>query len=345
MKFRMPSSVRTPIYILLFILALIHENSPHEVCAASRSPALRAASRAFQKGVNFTAEGPGAYGSQEAARMLDRLAGYGVNVVALVPFGFERFGEPSIRFPGGWESDELIARQAAMAHQRSMRVLLKPQIWIPHKFPGDLDFPLEKDRLQWFGEYRGFIDHYADLATRIDADLLCIGVEFVHLSHYENQWRKIIADVRQRYAGPLTYAANFGEDFEQARFWDALDYIGLNEYYPLPDDLSTTELVQKVEKVHRMFGKPVVFTEAGFQSRKGTHRAPWDKSLPEKSLDEQARCYETILNSFYEKPWIRGIYWWKVGTNGFGGPDDLSDTPWGKPAMEVVRKFYKSKKR
>ncbi|HEY1528461.1 MAG TPA: hypothetical protein VGH51_19720 [Candidatus Angelobacter sp.] len=341
----MQRSVRTPICVLLFILALVHENSPHEVCASLRSRAFNAASRAFQKGVNFTAEGPGAYGSQEAAHMLDRLADYGVNVVALVPFGFERFDETSISFPGVWESDELIAKQAAMAHQRSMRVLLKPQIWIPHKFPGDLDFPLEKDRLRWFSEYRGFIDHYADLATRIDADLLCIGVEFVHLSQYENQWRKIITDVRRHYGGPLTYAANFGEDFEQARFWDALDYIGLNEYYPLPDDLSTTELVQRVEKIHRMFGKPVVFTEAGFQSRKGTHSAPWDKSLPERSLDEQARCYEAILNSFYEKPWIWGIYWWKVGTNGFGGPDDLSDTPWGKPAMEVVRKFYKSRKR
>jgi hypothetical protein len=345
MKLSMQSSVRTPICILLFLLVLVHETSPHEVCASMRSRAFDAASRAFQKGVNFTAEGPGAYGSQQAARMLDRLAGYGVNVVALVPFGFERFGETSIHFPGGWESDELIAKQAAMAHQRSMRVLLKPQIWIPHKFPGDLDFSLEKDRMQWFAEYRAFIDHYADLATRIDADLLCIGVEFVHLSHYETEWRKIIADVRGHYAGPLTYAANFGEDFEQARFWDALDYIGLNEYYPLPDDLSTAELVQRVEKVHRVFSKPVVFTEAGFQSRKGTHRAPWDKSLPEKSLDEQARCYEAILNSFYEKRWIRGIYWWKVGTNGFGGPDDLSDTPWGKPAMEVVRKFYKSRKR
>jgi hypothetical protein len=341
----MNTSVPSPIWILLFTVALVSENSPRGVSVSPRSHAFHATSSAFQKGVNFTAEGPGSYGSQAAARMLDRLADYGVNVVALVPFGFERFGETSIRFPGGWESDELITKQAAMAHQRSMRVLLKPQIWIPHKFPGDLDFPLEKDRFQWFAEYRGFIDHYADLATRIDADLLCIGVEFVHLSHYENEWRKIIADVRRHYAGPLTYAANFGEDFEQARFWDALDYIGLDEYYPLPDDLSTNELVQRVEKVHRIYGKPVIFTEAGFLSRKGTHRAPWDESLPEKSLDEQARCYEVILNGFYEKPWIRGIYWWKVGTNGFGGPDDLSATPWGKPAMEVVKKFYKSRKR
>jgi hypothetical protein len=302
-------------------------------------------SLAFQKGVNFTAEGPESYGSEEAGRMLDRLVAYGINVVALVPFGFERFGETHIRYPGGWERDELIAKQAAMAHQRSLKVFLKPQIWIPRKCPGDLDFTSEQDRLQWFESYQQFIDHYADLATRIHAEMFCIGVEFVHLSRYESEWRKIIADVRRHYSGPLTYAANFGADFEETRFWDALDYIGLNEYYPLPDDLSTGPLVDKIEKVHLRYHKPIIFTEAGFHSRKGTHGAPWNESLPEKSLDEQARCYATILRAFYERPWIKGIYWWKIGSNGFGGPEDLSATPWGKPAMEIVKQFYTSKKR
>jgi hypothetical protein len=300
---------------------------------------------AFQKGVNFTAEGPESYGSKKAGEILDRLTAYGINTVALVPFGFERFGETSIHYPGGWERDELITKQAAMAHQRSFHVLLKPQIWIPHKFPGDLDFSSEQERQQWFESYRQFINHYADLATAIHADLFCVGVEFVRLSRYEKEWRRTIAEVRQHYSGPLTYAANFGADFEETRFWDALDYIGLNEYYPLPDNLSAEAVVQRVERVHELYHKPIIFTEAGFHSRKGTHRAPWDESLPEKSLEEQARCYEVILQAFYEKPWIKGIYWWKVGTNGFGGQDDLSATPWGKPAMEVVRKFYTSKKR
>src|SRR5436305_15332622 len=105
MKFSLQSSMRIPIYVLLITLTLAGGNAPHEICASSRPRTFNAASHAFQKGVNFTAEGPGAYGSQEAARMLDRLADYGVNVVALVPFGFERFGETSIHFPGGWESD------------------------------------------------------------------------------------------------------------------------------------------------------------------------------------------------------------------------------------------------
>jgi hypothetical protein len=39
------------------------------------------------------------------------------------------------------------------------------------------------------------------------------------------------------------------------------------------------------------------------------------------------------------------MYWWKVGSNGFGGPKDRSHTPWRKPAMEVVRKWYQREER
>jgi hypothetical protein len=47
-----------------------------------------------------------------------------------------------------------------------------------------------------------------------------------------------------------------------------------------------------------------------------------------------------IFKAFYAKPWFNGMYWWKVGTNGFGGPEDGSHTPWGKPAMDVVKRWY-----
>ena len=58
------------------------------------------------------------------------------------------------------------------------------------------------------------------------------------------------------------------------------------------------------------------------------------------SLDEQKRCYEAVLQAFYKKPWFQGIYWWKIGSNGFGGPADGSHTPWRKPAMDVVKRWY-----
>ncbi len=302
--------------------------------------ALYAHGASFQhKGVNFTAEGRGGYGGERALEMLRELPKYGVNSIALVPYGMTRRGSGAIRF-GGMERDDDIVQIAQEAHKLGMKVMLKPQIWFPGGFIGDLEFPNEPERSGWFEQYRAFITHHAELAARIQADVFCVGTELSKLSVYDAEWRKIIRYVRKIYKGPLTYAAVQGPEFENLRFWDALDYIGLNNYYPLPDDLSTAAIVAKVEAVQRKFRKPVIFPEAGFASLEAPHRAPWDETRRKLSMEDQARCYEAIFNAFWPKPWFKGMYWWKVGTNGFGGTDDGSHTPWRKPAMEVVKRWY-----
>ena len=124
-------------------------------------------------------------------------------------------------------------------HALGMKVLLKPQIWVPGGFTGDLDFPTVEERREWFASYRDFIMHHAELAVKIKAEIFCIGTEMSKLTRHEAEWRKIVAEVRKTYKGSLTYAAVQGPEFETLKFWDALDYIGLNNYYPLPEDLST----------------------------------------------------------------------------------------------------------
>jgi len=228
---------------------------------------------------------------------------------------------------------------AAEARRLGLKVLLKPHVW--RVSPDHLQ--TEQLRRIWFDEYSRFLDHYARLASKIHADLFCIGVEFGPLTKDEAAWRSLISRVREIYKGPLVYAANFGEEFERISFWDQLDYIGLDNYYPLPDDYSTSEMMQKIEAVHRKLNKPVLFTEAGYSAAEGARRTPWaDETQNKLSLDEQARCYEALLNAFYQKPWFYGVYWWKVGTNGYGGPLNNSMTPWEKPAMEIVKRYFLS---
>ncbi len=294
-----------------------------------------------QRGVNFTAEYPAVYGSEGAREMLRRLPAYGINAIALVPYGFASEKEPRVRgWNTRWESDDGVRQLARVAHSLGMKVLLKPQLWTGRGNPGDISFPSAERRAQWFAQYEVFLEHYARLATEIHADVFCIGVELEKMTQYEAEWRWLIARARELYPGPLTYAANSGAEFEHIKFWDALDFIGLDEYYPLPDDLSTDGVVAKIETVQRKFARPVVFTEAGFASLADTNRQPWAESGHAIDTELQARCYEAISSAFSGKPWFAGMYWWKVGTDGGGGPKDGSHTPWGKPAMGVVQRWY-----
>jgi Glycoside Hydrolase Family 113 len=298
----------------------------------------------FQKGMSFSAEFPDPYASAGARQMLRALQKDGVNSVALIPYGWMRLGSPEVHGFGrnSWESEEGLRELSRLAHALGMKVMLKPGIWVQGgHFAGDIDFSSAAGREEWFKQYGDFIERYAKFATTIHADVFCVGGEFIHLTPYSSEWREIIARVRKVYPGPITYAANFGGEFEKLSFWDELDYIGLQEYYPLPDDLSTGALVQEVEAVEKQYQKPVIFTEAGFPSMAGANRHPWEDGDPGKvDLNLQARCYDAVFRAFYDKPWFMGMYWWKVGSNGFGGPHDTSLTPWGKPAMAVVKKWY-----
>ncbi len=310
-------------------------------CGGTRGAAVGPRGDEFFRGVNFTAEWPYPYLSDGAVERLKRLPRLGVNAVALVPYASQRLGAAAIRFPLRMERDEAIAYAAREARKNGLRVLLKPQVWVRGGYPGDIDPPDSAARATWFTAYRRFVEHYAELAARIDADMFAVGVEFAKLTPYEEEWRELIAVARERYAGPLTYAANFGEEFESLKFWDALDYIGLDNYYPLPANLSTTGIEAKIDAVRLKYDKPVLFTEVGFVPRSDTHERPWeDDPGGEFSLDWQATACEAVLRGFYGKSWLHGMFWWKVGTAG-GGPEDDSHRLWGKPAMDVVSRWYR----
>ena len=294
----------------------------------------------FQKGVNFTAEFPDVYASEGARRMLELLPQFGVNAIALVPYGWSSAHPPRVLLPRqgqSWESDEGIEELTRVAHALGMKVLLKPAVWQAD----DLDISSPADRAVWFDQYKGFLEHYAQLAKTSHADVFCVGGELVHLTPYDSEWRKLISRVRQIYPGPLVYAANFGEEFGRVAFWDALDYIGLQEYYPLPDNLGVESVVKRVEAVQQKYRRPVIFTEVGFPSLEAANRQPWDDSHnTHVSPQAQAACYQAIFRAFYNQPWFEGMYWWKIETNGSGGTQDRSHTPWGKPAMEVMKHWY-----
>ncbi len=157
--------------------------------------------------------------------------------------------------------------------------------------------------------------------------------------------------MRRVYLGPLTYAANWGHEFESLGFWDALDYLSVNNYYPLASRPSTRvedllpgadRLADRLETVSRKWHKSILFTEVGYPSVRGGSNEPWVEDAGRGiSLEEQAAAYEATFRAFSTRPWFRGMFWWKWPSSGRGGgPQDPSYTPLGKPAAEVLRAWF-----
>jgi hypothetical protein len=58
-------------------------------------------------------------------------------------------------------------------------------------------------------------------------------------------------------------------------------------------------------------------------------------------LQEQADCYQAVLETFWGKSWFTGIYWWNWDTDpNKGGAGDADYTPHDKPAEEVLKSYY-----
>ena len=135
----------------------------------------------------------------------------------------------------------------------------------------------------------------------------------------QGHWKALIAGLREVYKGFLTYAANF-DNVESVGFWQELDLIGINAYYPLRKEMIGDDSEMDMEKDFRkswgrvfagigefqkkegLEDKPVLLTELGYTYRQNCTVQPWAHDeftlIPQNGSDrlviwkEQAIDYE-----------------------------------------------------
>jgi Glycoside Hydrolase Family 113 len=314
----------------------------------------------YLKGFNFTHEGYriyNGYGSRLARHSVDEMKALGSNAMALIPYSFLRNPNvpatiPVVKYPGS-ETDEAVIASAFYAKKQGLAVMLKPQIWLGHgQWPGDIKMSSDAGWKTFFGDYSYWMAHYALLAELYDLDLLCIGTEMAQTTRIRpSDWRYLIHRLRKLYSGSLTYAANWGEEFENITIWDDLDYIGLNCYYPLSSKDNPTQqelesgfavVLSKIDRVWSRYHKPVIFTEIGFASVDRPWKEPHvDWGGHAYNEQDQKTCYEIIFKGIRHQPWCKGILWWKFPS--YLRQSERSRTgfsPWHKAAEEVVKNRF-----
>ncbi len=322
--------------------------SPTGTGAAGGGPEDATASR--MRGMTLPAWNTDDYNSPQATTYLRQIAATGARWVAFTPTWYQdRVGDPEMHTTDETAADDSLRNVIRLAHDAGLKTMVKPHVDLTKG--GDRARIKPKDPDAWFAAYERLITHYAQLAADTGAEQLAVGTELAGTSQDGPHWSKVIAAVRARYKGPLTYAANYDE-YQRIPFWNDLDVIGIDAYWPLADQATTDPaqlrrawqpIADQLAAFSGRLQRKILFTEAGYVSQRGTTTAPYSWTVSKTEDDaEQAAAYEALLDTFDSKPWWAGVCWWMWDDWPDSGETakNLAYTPHGKPAEQVLRKRW-----
>lgn len=281
------------------------------------------------------------------------------NHAAVMPFGFIRtLEEPTIVFntERQWygETKKGAKQYIDMLHKNNIRVMVKPQIWIWRgEFTGYLKMSSEENWKKLEKSYREFILEYAKLARETNADIFCIGTELEQfILHRPEYWNDLIKEIKSIFNGKLTYAANWDE-YKRVPFWEQLDYIGVDAYFPVSESKTPTveecragwqRWKTELKGVSEREGRKILFAEYGYRSVDFAGREPWksDRDMTEVNLDAQTNTSRALFDEVWNEDWFAGGFIWKwyINHTDSGGHDNARFTPQNKPVESVLRSRY-----
>ncbi len=211
---------------------------------------------------------------------------------------------------------------------------------------------MAKDEEGWNKIAEGYMQYilsYAVMADSMNVDLFCIGTELKAMAlEKPDYWRELIREVRKIYDGPVTYAANW-DSYDEITFWDELDYVGIDAYFPLGDRKvpSVEESISDWEKYKleiQFFqagvGKNIIFTEWGYESEEYAGKTPWG-SEGVFNEEVQKNLYEATFQSFWSESWFQGVFVWRWSPKNEFGRGRYNFSPKGRIAEKVLEKWFK----
>lgn len=279
--------------------------------------------------------------------------------VSVIPYAFTDPANPKVHFDYHqlWWGEGIQGATATikMAQDLGLKIMLKPHVWVRGQgWAGDFDAGNEENWKLWEKSYEDYIITYARLADSLDVELFCIGTE--HRKSAKERpgfWVSLAKKVRSIYKGKITYAANW-DNHENITFWPAMDYIGVDAYFPLCERKTPTvesvmkgwvPITSKLKNMSKQYDKLVLFTEYGYRSMDYAADGHWKYSRDTllTNNEAQANAYKGLYLTFWDKPWFAGGFLWKWHLQTVTRQDRLARafTPQNKPALEIIRKRYK----
>jgi hypothetical protein len=293
------------------------------------------------------------------SKEIEVMTSVNANYAAIMPFAFmQNLNSSAIHFdhPKQWwgEKSDGASETIRMCHEKGMRIMLKPQIWIGHgEFTGFIEMKTDEDWQKFETNYSQFILKFAKVAEKEKVDIYCIGTELGRfVKERPTYWKNLIAEVRKVYSGKLTYAENW-DCYDKPKFLKDLDYVGVDAYFPLSDEQnpSIDEIrkgwqshISSMDKCFKETGKPILFTECGYRSVDYAASKPWEFDHKDAGVNEELQVRLTqAMFELWDKDWMAGGFIWKWFPfhERAGGPTDTQFTPQNKLAEKTIAEFFK----
>ena len=185
----------------------------------------------------------------------------GADTVLLAPGGFQKTAHSTdIGYDSGYTmGDQELKEFIGYAKSLGFRVFLKPTVncldgtWRAYISFFDEDVPCEPKWSEWFASYTEFQLHYAEIAEETGCEMFIVGCEMVMTEHREEEWRRLIGDIRKVYHGPVSYNTDKYQE-HNVKWWDCVDVISSSGYYPADDWENQLDRIGKVvERYHKPF--------------------------------------------------------------------------------------------
>ncbi|MDQ3014930.1 MAG: hypothetical protein M3Q73_03635, partial [bacterium] len=317
----------------------------------------------WQQGVSIRPRSNTDFGSDSFKASIRDVQATGANYVTLiVPWCQTNESSSDIFNCGDTPTDISLRAGIAYVHSLGMNVMLK--VHLESNTGAWRAFINAGNRNIWFTQYSTRLNALATLASETGVEGMTIGAELISMatrtSNNDNtqRWQSMIAQVRTRYSGFLTYSANWGagafaEEFPNIGFWPQLDYIGISGYFPLSTGEGNPSVESlkaswagvrdsKIKPMNTQYGKPIIFTEIGYKSISGAHYEPWNHSRGGGyDAEEQRKLYEALFSFWNNESYLQGAHLWDWWSDpAYGGQGNTDYTPQHKPALQTMTTWF-----
>lgn len=296
-------------------------------------------------------------------KAIDDLVKSNIEWVAIVPF-LDQENEQTLtmRVPkeiGQWSRrDSLHIKTIKELKKKNIHIMLKPHLWLSNGWRSNITHRNESNWDTWFDSYRANMIHYAEMAALMNVELFCIGTELKSsLKAQPKKWNLLVKEIKAIYKGKLTYAANWDGEYEFIDFWNDMDYIGIQAYFPLTQKPNPEMNIVRngwkthidmLESLSIKHNKPILFTEVGYKSEASGTIRPWEWGSAlsilskQKSDKTQQIAFEVLYQELWNKKWFAGTYIWQWNTQSKkeNAATDLDFSPRYKPAENTIAKWY-----